>query len=142
LTSFVVDASIALAWAFDEVHPRASLGREALRTGEAIIPSLWWFEVRNGLIMGERRGRLGERDTARFLRDISRLALRLDRLPDEASVLALARRHRLTVYDAAYLELAQRMGVALATLDTQLAEAARAEQVPLLGEEANGDNMA
>jgi predicted nucleic acid-binding protein len=142
LISFVVDASIALAWVFDEVHPKASLGRESLRTGEAIVPSLWWFEVRNGLIMGERRGRLSERDTPRFLRDISRLALRLDRLPYEAGVLTLARRHRLTVYDAAYLELAQRMGVALATLDTQLAEAARAEQVPLFGEGTKDDGIA
>ena len=80
---FVADASVALAWAFDEVHPNASLARERLRTDEAVVPSLWWFELRNALIMGERRRRLTERDTMLFLRGIARLAVAVDRVPDE-----------------------------------------------------------
>ena len=95
---------------------------------------LWWFEVRNALIASERRGRLTEPHTAQFLREISRLAVTVDRAPDEAGVLTLARRHRLTVYDAAYLELAVREALPLATLDTQLAAAARSETVPLIGD--------
>ena len=70
-----------------------------------------------------------------FLRDISRLAITVDSSPNEIQVLTLARRHRLTVYDAAYLELALREGLPLATLDEALASAARAETVLLIGED-------
>jgi predicted nucleic acid-binding protein len=65
---------------------------------------LWWYELRNVLVLGERRGRLTELETARFPRDISRLKITIDSSPDEIRVLTLARRHRLTVYDAAYLD--------------------------------------
>jgi predicted nucleic acid-binding protein len=132
---FVLDASIAACWAFeDEDHPIAALALERMRTDEALVPSLWWFEVRNTLIVNERRGRLAEADTAAFLRALSRLGVMVDRSPEEAAVLALARRHRLTVYDASYLELSLREGLALATLDADLARAARAERVSLLQE--------
>ena len=130
---FVLDASIAACWAFeDEDYPAAALALERIRTDEARVPSLWWFEVRNTLIVNERRGRLAEADTAAFLRGLSRLGVTVDRSPDESAVLTLARKHRLTVYDASYLELAQRETLPLATLDTDLARAARAETVPLL----------
>jgi predicted nucleic acid-binding protein len=112
------------------------LVRERLRTESAAAPSLWWFEVRNGLVVAERRGRVTEQQTARFLREILRLAVTLDNSPNEAGVLALARRHRLTVYDAAYLELALRQDLPIATLDMPLAAAARAEGVALIGEVA------
>jgi predicted nucleic acid-binding protein len=95
---------------------------------------LWWFELRNALIVNERRGQIKELQTTRFLREISRLPIRLDRTPDETGVLTLARRHRLTVYDAAYLELALREALPLATLDAQLALAARSETVALIGD--------
>jgi predicted nucleic acid-binding protein len=84
-------------------------------------------------VLGERQKRLTERETARFLRDISRLTITIDSSPNEAQVLTLARRHRLTVYDATYLELAGREALPLATLDEELATAARAEQVALIG---------
>ena len=130
---FVLDASIAACWAFeDEGYPAATLALERIRTDEARVPSLWWFEVRNTLIVSERRGRLAEADTAAFLRGLSRLWVTVDRSPDESAVLTLARKHRLTVYDASYLELAQREALPLATLDADLARAARAETVPLL----------
>ena len=132
---FVLDASIAASWAFeDEDHPVAALALERIRTDEARAPSLWWFEVRNTLIVNERRRCLTESDTAAFLRGLARMGVTVDRSPEEADVLTLARRHRLTVYDAAYLELARREDVPLATLDADLATAARAERVPLLGE--------
>jgi predicted nucleic acid-binding protein len=118
----------------DEDHPVAALALERVRTDEARVPSLSWFEVRNTLIVNERRGRLTESDTAAFLRGVARLGGTVHRSPDEADVLTLVRQGRLAVYDAAYLELARREGVSLATLDTALATAARAERVPLLGE--------
>ncbi len=131
---FVLDASIAACWAFDdEDHSVAALALERVRTDEARVPSLWWFEVRNTLIVSERRGRLTEADTATFLRGLAHLRVSVDRSPEEADVLALARR-RLTVCDFAYLELARREGAPLATLDAALATAARAERVRLLSE--------
>ena len=134
---FVIDASIAACWVFrDEDHPHADLALQRLRTDAAMAPSLWWFELRNILVVNERRKRLTEADSAAFLRDLSRLAVSLDRSPQEAEVLRLARTRGLSVYDAAYLELARRTGVALATLDAALIRAAQAEGVQLIGEGA------
>ena len=132
---FVLDASIAACWAFeDENHPAAALALERIRTDEALVPGIWWFEVRNTLVVNERRGRLSEADTAIFLRGLSRLGVTLDRAPEESTVLALARTHRLSVYDASYLELAQRERLPLATLDHDLRKAARAAGTALLEE--------
>jgi predicted nucleic acid-binding protein len=131
--SFVIDASVVIAWAFKEGHATAEHALARIQAEEAIVPALWWYELRNVLVLGERQGRLTEREIARFLRDMSRLAITMDSSPDEFQVLTLARRHRLTVYDTAYLELATRQALPLATLDTELAAAARAEQVALIG---------
>jgi predicted nucleic acid-binding protein len=129
-----------LAWAFvDEDDPRASAALDRIRNDEALVPSIWWFEIRNTLVINERRGRLTEAETAAFLRTLSRLAVTVDRQPGEAEVLALARRHRLSIYDAAYLELAQRETLPLATLDRELISAARVEQVPLVGDALRRD---
>jgi predicted nucleic acid-binding protein len=130
--ALVKDASVVADWAFKEKHATAESAFARVRTEEAFVPALWWYELRNVLILGERRGRLTEQATARFLRRISRLRISLDRTPDEAAVMTLARRHRLTVYDAAYLELAQREALSLATLDDELARAAQAERNPLV----------
>lgn len=130
---FVIDASVTACWAFkDEDHQQADMALQRIRTDEAVAPSLWWFEVRNILVVNERRKRLTEAESVAFLRDLSRLGITLDRSPQEGEVLRLARSHRLSVYDAAYLELAQRKGLALATLDADLLRAARAEAVPLI----------
>ena len=132
--AFVLDASIAACWVFDdEDHPAASIALERIRTDVAAVPALWWFEVRNTLIVNERRKRLTERATATFLRSLARLDVTIDRFPDEDRILFLARRHRLTVYDTSYLELALREAVPLATLDRDLARAAKAEKLGLLG---------
>jgi predicted nucleic acid-binding protein len=130
---FVIDASVTACWAFDdEDHPIAARALDRIVSDAARVPALWWFEVRNTLIINERRERIAEREVADFLRRLSVLDIRIDATPHETDVLALARRHRLTVYDSAYLELALREGIPLATLDGQLAGAARAEKVPLL----------
>ena len=130
---FVLDASIAACWAFDdENHPVAALALERVRTDEARVPNLWGFEVRSTLIVSERRGRLTESDTATFLRGLAHLRVSVDQWPQEVDALALARHRRLTVYDSAYLELARREGAPLARPDVALATAARAEPVRLL----------
>ncbi|MDE1145506.1 MAG: type II toxin-antitoxin system VapC family toxin [Azospirillaceae bacterium] len=130
---FVIDASIAACWAFkDEDHPLATSALERIRNDRAYAPSLWWFEVRNTLIVSERRQRLTSEDTTNFLHRLGRLGVIVDRSPDETAVLTLARQHRLTVYDAAYLELAQREGLPLATLDNALNTAARTIGLPPL----------
>jgi len=131
--AFVLDASVTACWAFDdEDHPDASLAFERMRAEEGVVPGLWWFEVRNILVVNERRRRIAEADTASFLLNLLRLRLRADQSPNENAVLRLARAHRLSVYDAAYLELAQREGVALATLDANLRKAAASEGVALV----------
>ena len=126
----VVDSSLAACWCLpDEVSATA---KSALRSGPKdgyLVPALFWFEFRNVLIINERRGRLTPGQSESALQLISRLIIVEDRTPNEPRVLHLARHHRLTVYDAAYLELAQRHGVPLATLDTQLAIAAARESV-------------
>jgi len=132
--AFVLDASITACWAFqDEDHPDAALAFRQMRSEEAVVPCLWWFEVRNILVVNERRRRIAESDTAAFLLNLSKLRIRIDRAPDEVAVLRLARTRRLSVYDAAYLELAQREGLPLATLDADLKKAAAAEGVVLNG---------
>jgi len=138
--AFVLDASVTACWAFDdEDHPGASLAFDRMRAEEGVVPGLWWLEVRNILIVNERRRRITESDTAAFLLSLSRLRIRVDRVPDENGVLRLARAHRLSVYDAAYLELAQREGLPLATLDADLRKAAAGEGVALV---SGGDRTA
>lgn len=131
---FVLDASVTASWAlWDENHPVAEFARFQLQQETAMVPSLWWFEIRNLLVVNERRGRLTEGDSQRFLRELDILGIVQDRAPTEAEVLRLARVHRLSVYDAAYLELALRENAGLATLDSALVRAARREAVSLIG---------
>jgi predicted nucleic acid-binding protein len=131
---FVIDASTTACWVFsDESEPVADAARDQLIYDAAFAPSLWWFEVRNAMIVNERRKRIGEDDTVAFLAKLAVLPVVIDRSPHEADILTLARRHRLSVYDAAYLELARRRGEALATLDRKLAAAAAAESIALIG---------
>jgi predicted nucleic acid-binding protein len=130
---FVLDASIAACWCFhDENDPRADAAIGRLINDSAVVPLLWWFEVRNAVLLAERRRRVTEQWAAAFFDQLHKLRIDFAELQDQDSVLVLARRHRLTFYDAAYLELAQRQGLALATLDDDLAEAARAEGVALI----------
>ena len=134
---FVVDASVTACWLLpDEAHPIATATRAKLGHDPAVVPRIWWFEIRNVLVVNERRGRLDAGKSNRTLGILRRLPVKFDHGMDEEALLALARAHRLTVYDAAYLELAQRENAPLATLDAGLASAARAERVALIGEGA------
>src|SRR5437764_14608806 len=132
--AFVRNASIAACWAFpDEEDPRADAALARVGTEDAVVPSLWWFEVRNILVVNERRKRITESGTDSFLRELARLRIRVDREPEEGAVLRIARAHRLSVYDSASLELALRGALAVATLDDKLAVAAVAEGAGLIG---------
>jgi predicted nucleic acid-binding protein len=133
--TFIVDASVTMSWYLSEdARPTGRFAFEQLGVAGAAAPILWWFEVRNALVVNERRGRLDAAATVSILAHLEGLPIRLDVEQDGETVLALARAHRLTVYDAAYLELALRADAPLATLDRELARAARAARVRLLGE--------
>jgi predicted nucleic acid-binding protein len=130
---FVVDASVVACWLLpDERHPIAAAANRRIASDPAIAPALLWFELRNLLIVNERRGRLDADKTAHALRLVRALPITLDTDVEEDALMRLARVRRLTVYDAAYLELAQRRGLTLATLDVALINAALAEAVPLI----------
>ncbi len=132
---FVVDASVAASWFLPEDRPMQAEATYALLTDDyAMAPNLWWYEMRNLFVTNERRGRIDRGRTDQALSLLARLSIRLDGEPIEGALLELARRHQLTVYDAAYLELAQRKNFSLATLDRALASAARAEGVSLIGD--------
>ena len=135
--SFVLDASISLAWCFeDEQTPEVLQLLDRVTQTGACAPLLWPLETLNGLFMAERRQRL---DAARrtklaaFLRELP-IALDADTAQNAWDLTArLADRFRLTVYDAAYLELAQRRGLPLASLDKQLRTAAMSVHIDVLG---------
>ncbi|MBC8130473.1 MAG: type II toxin-antitoxin system VapC family toxin [Rhizobiaceae bacterium] len=142
---FVVDRSVTGCCLMpDELHPIASAAYRRLVTDAAIVPSLWWFEMRNMLVVNERRGRLVTEQSDRALDILKRLPIQIDRTPGANLILSLSRRHRLTVYDAAYLDLAVRQSVPLATLDDALSTAARKEDVALLegSDEPDADKAA
>ncbi len=124
-----MDGSAALAWALPDESSRAAEGLlERLSPGDVFwVPALWWYEIANALLSAERRGRLPEAAALRAFEFYGRLPLRVDEVPDAVSAArchALAREHRLSAYDASYLELAGRRGIALASLDKRLRFAA------------------
>jgi predicted nucleic acid-binding protein len=132
--AYVIDPSVALAWLLpDEATPRAAIFRAAVENGaEAWIPAHWWLEIGNGLLMAERRRRITTEQVAQALSLLNSLPLKEDaetaaQIP--VQIFALARKHGLTIYDAAYLELAQRRGAILASFDEQLLTAAKKEKV-------------
>ena len=145
--SVVVDASVSLGWQIIRENPReaeiAQAVLEAALVEGALVPALWFPEMTNALLVAERRGAFGPRETELFRADLDTVPLVMDNARlDEAQerVLRLARTHGLTAYDATYLELAERTGSRLATFDRRLAEAARAAGVGVFGdkEESNG----
>ena len=135
--SVVVDSSISLAWCFeDERTPAvASVLQQVIQKG-AVVPTLWRYEVANGLEMGVRRKRIDAAFRDDSLADLSLLDIAVD--PESESHLwsatvRIAEKHGLTVYDATYLELAQRRRLPLATLDRALVRACQAESVSAIG---------
>ena len=130
MSGLVVDASVVIAWLFDdEKEPRADKVLEQLAEEGALVPHLWHLETRNTLLVAERRGRLSAAGVNERLDALKALPIRTDDEPDFQAAFDLARAHRLTFYDALYLELAKRESAELATLDEALAKAATAEGV-------------
>jgi predicted nucleic acid-binding protein len=131
--AFVLDASVAAVWALaDESSPLADFAADRLKNENALVPPLWWYEVRNLLVVNERRQRMTVEDSAHYLELLSSFPIQVDPFEDEQAVFRCAREYRLSFYDAAYLAVAQRNRLPLATLDKDLRNAALAAGVPLL----------
>jgi predicted nucleic acid-binding protein len=124
----VLDCSVAVSWCFeDEAGPATDALLERVRDDGAIVPAIWPLEFGNVLIQAERRGRLAAAGTATLIELVGALPIRIEEDSEGRAfreVMTLARAERLTTYDAAYLEIAMRKGLPLATRDKPLAEAA------------------
>lgn len=139
MSVFVPDASATLAWFFeDETSEWTEALLTRLKSGDtALVPQNRPMEVANAFLMAMRRGRISKDRTARFFGDLLGLPIRIDPAGSQAAfgqVFVCAEQYRLTIYDAAYLELAMRERIALATLDSDLRNAARAAGVQLVSE--------
>ena len=135
--SFVLDSSVTLTWCFDDERTAATdaLLERVVESGAA-APSLWPLEILNALAMAERRSRIDadrRQRLAGFLHDLP-VTIDVETVSQAWAVTSqLAARFRLTIYDAAYLELAQRLSSPLATLDKELRAAGSALGITLLG---------
>lgn len=133
----VIDSSISLAWCFpDENDDYSQTVLDVLAFEQALVPDLWRLEVVNALLVGERRKRSTQANTATWMGFLSSLPIAVDEETNAhafGDTLSLARAHNLSAYDAAYLELAMRRRLPLATLDDKLRAAAQAAGVPLFG---------
>lgn len=134
--SFVLDASVTLAWCFaDESTAETIALLETLETKSAYVPQLWSLEVGNILIAAERRQRISYANIAEFLALLESLTIKVDEntaLRGFHEILSCAYSAKLTTYEAAYLELAMRLGLPLATKDIQLQKAAKIMGVQLI----------
>jgi len=136
--SFVLDASVALLWLVPETNEAgvayATATLKALKESQALVPSLWALEAANVVAKVESKGIVTQADSQRFITLLGRLNIVTDQATATRALgetLNLARRYKLSAYDAAYLELALRAGLALATLDADLVKAATATGVAI-----------
>ena len=129
MTGFVLDSSVTLAWAFGDQGDHYSDGvLSALLEAEAVVPALWAIEVANGLLVAERRQRLTAAEADAFARNLAALPIRQDDADTPQGighVLSAGRSHGPSVYGAAYVDLALRLALPLATRDEALRTAAR-----------------
>lgn len=135
--SFVLDTSVTMAWLFeDEVTEQTERLLDSLSEEEAWVPSLWSYEVGNVLVVAERRGRITEAQERHFTRLLLSLPIQVADTSAGAlwdGALSLARARNLSVYDAAYLDLAMKTGLPLATLDSKLGDTAMQLGVDVIG---------
>jgi predicted nucleic acid-binding protein len=135
---FVLDNSVAMRWllesnkSIDQKYADAVL--RSFVEAAAVVPSLWHLEASNVLLSAERRGEITLAEIERFASQLEDLPVQVDSRTHSRAlthVLVLAREYKLSSYDAAYLELAVREGLSLATLDTDLIKAAKRAGVPI-----------
>jgi predicted nucleic acid-binding protein len=135
---FVVDNSVVMSWCFkDETNNYADVVLNRLTEAVAVVPSIWPLEVVNVLLVAERKKRLSESDSIRFITLLSQLPIIVEYERPYMmmkELLALARANNLSSYDASYLDLAMSKGLPIATLDNKLIEAARRIDVPILAD--------
>jgi len=136
LTSLVLDNSITAAWCFeDQSTPYTEAVLQAVIDGaEAVVPVVWRLEVANVLLVAERRKKIAPEKSARFTEDLRQFTITVDIDGLDlvfGPVLEHARLHQRSAYDASYLELAHRRGLALATKDEPLQKAAEALGITL-----------
>ena len=128
--ALVVDASLAASWCFpDERTDYTNAALLAVRASAALVPVLWAYEIRNSVLMGLRRRRITKAHAEGFLYSLQTLPIRLSDPVSYGDVFELADQHGLTVYDAAYLDLAMREALPIASLDAALTRAAQASGV-------------
>ncbi|HTE86990.1 MAG TPA: type II toxin-antitoxin system VapC family toxin [Dehalococcoidia bacterium] len=134
--AFVLDTSITMAWCFpDEGGPLTERILDQLLTTGAFVPAIWPLEVANAVLVAERRSRVTAPMVRRFIEDLESFPITVSAIGQTEvlhEVLNVAREQKLTAYDAAYLELAMREGLPLATLDEQLRNAAMRVGVSLV----------
>src|SRR4030067_1913649 len=136
--SFVVDNSVVMSWCFqDQANDYADRVLGQLMDATAYVPSVWPLEVVNVLLSAERRSYISEADSVRFINLLSQLPILVYQEGTEKGMkdlLALARAHELSSYDASYLDLAMKKGLPLATLDKKLRRAAQAGKLRIFPE--------
>lgn len=137
--NFVIDNSVVMRWFFGDGKPQdlryARSVLDALKSANAIVPAVWGLEVANVVSRAEAQGLVSEARSEAFIEMLAGIAIEADAASYEhalSSTLNLARRYKLSAYDASYLELALRQGVELATLDADLRKAAKKAGVQIL----------
>jgi predicted nucleic acid-binding protein len=135
--SFVVDASVAMSWCFlHEAMPATRKLLTDISEKSVLVPGWWYVEIANVLVLAERKGRINADQVAEFIALIEALDVEIDNdSPQRAfsQLLPLCRTHRLTSYDAIYLDLALRRKLPLASLDEPLRKATKKLGIKLLG---------
>ena len=136
MNSFVVDNSVVMSWCFnDEANKYGDAVLDRLAESTAIVPPIWPLEVVNVLLVAERRNRLKQVDSVRFITLLSQLPIVVEHEGPERKMkdlLSLGRANNLSSYDAAYLDLAMRNDCPIATLDKKLIEAAKKVDITIL----------
>ena len=133
MNRFVLDCSVTMAWCFEnEADLRADALLEGMSDATACVPCIWGLEVANVLLVAERKGRLTEADVTAFVTRVREMPIEQEPMLDAQAlnrILSLCRRYGLSAYDGAYLELAMRLEIPLATLDAKLRAAAQSAGV-------------
>jgi predicted nucleic acid-binding protein len=134
--SIIADISVVLAWLFEEEQTQDALKLLPLIQEQGLlVPPLWWTELENGVLMGERRARKSQDDLSSFLKLVRALPIQTDDTPRHRvsdAIVSLGRQHSLTAYHATYVELALRTSSPLATFDIAIRKCAPALGIKIL----------